>query len=92
MSLERLADALRFLLLHREILALVHLVGFVRKHGFTMLDCQQETAHLASMGACPIPRERFVEELGSLVDAPGIARWPARLLLSSSDHESARMA
>ena len=72
-------------------IALVHLVDFVRKHGFTMLDCQQETAHLATMGARAIPRGQFIEELGSLVDAPGIACWPASLSLSSSDHEPARI-
>ena len=66
-------------------IALVYLVDFVKKRGFTMLDCQQETAHLATMGAHPIPRERFLEELGSLVDAPGIARWPPRLFLSPYD-------
>jgi leucyl/phenylalanyl-tRNA--protein transferase len=28
-----------------------------------MIDCQQETAHLESLGAAPIPRQVFLEQL-----------------------------
>jgi len=28
-----------------------------------MIDCQQETRHLASMGAAPVPRSAFVQRL-----------------------------
>ena len=30
--------------------------AFLRRHGVQMVDCQQETGHLASLGAAPIPR------------------------------------
>src|SRR5437667_6961755 len=36
--------------------ALVHLVGMLRAYNFPLVDCQQETAHLARFGAKPIPR------------------------------------
>lgn len=63
-------------------IALAHLVAFARTRGIPMLDCQQETAHLASLGARPIPREDFVAEVARLVEAPDVA-WPERLVWSS---------
>ena len=39
-------------------IALAYLVAFLRSHGVRMIDCQQETGHLASLGAAPIPRSR----------------------------------
>ena len=64
-------------------IALAHLVAFARSHAMPMLDCQQETAHLASLGARPIPREDFVAEVARLVDGPDVA-WPERLAWSST--------
>jgi leucyl/phenylalanyl-tRNA--protein transferase len=50
--------------------ALVHLAGMLRARGMPMIDCQQETAHLASFGARPIPRRVFAERLAALVNCP----------------------
>ena len=55
--------------------ALAYLVHFLRRHGVTMIDCQQETGHLASLGAAPIPRARFVAHLRNTIDAPAIGPW-----------------
>ncbi len=63
-------------------IALAHLVAFARSEGMPMLDCQQQTAHLASLGARPIPRTDFVERVATLVEQPSIARWPERLVWS----------
>jgi leucyl/phenylalanyl-tRNA--protein transferase len=41
--------------------ALGALVGALRRHGFPMIDCQQATPHLASLGAREIPRASFLE-------------------------------
>jgi len=41
-------------------IALAALVGFCRHHGVTMIDCQQNTRHLASLGAAEMSRSRFV--------------------------------
>ena len=41
-------------------IALAALVGFCRKHGLPMIDCQQNTAHLASLGAAEMRRTDFV--------------------------------
>ena len=49
--------------------ALVHLVAMLRARGFPMIDCQQETAHLARFGARPVPRKAFAEDLAALVNS-----------------------
>jgi leucyl/phenylalanyl-tRNA--protein transferase len=48
--------------------ALVHLVGMLRARGMPLVDCQQETRHLASFGARPIPRRTFAEHVSTLVN------------------------
>jgi leucyl/phenylalanyl-tRNA--protein transferase len=47
--------------------ALVHLVDKLRDLGVPLVDCQQETGHLAALGARPIPRDRFAAHLGELI-------------------------
>jgi leucyl/phenylalanyl-tRNA--protein transferase len=56
-------------------IALAYLVAFLRSHGVKMIDCQQETAHLASLGAAPIPRAAFLEHLRAAIRQPGISDW-----------------
>jgi len=55
--------------------ALSYLVAFLRSHGVQMVDCQQETGHLASLGAAPIARSRFLEHLRSAIREPAITDW-----------------
>jgi leucyl/phenylalanyl-tRNA--protein transferase len=55
--------------------ALAYLVAFLRGHGVRLVDCQQETSHLASLGAAPIPRARFLEHLRAAIRQPAIAQW-----------------
>jgi leucyl/phenylalanyl-tRNA--protein transferase len=55
--------------------ALAYLVAFLRRHGVTMIDCQQETGHLASLGAAPISRAAFLEHVRSAIHEPEIAEW-----------------
>ncbi len=45
-------------------LALAALVGFCRAHAIHSIDCQQNTAHLASLGAREMPRQLFLEHVG----------------------------
>jgi leucyl/phenylalanyl-tRNA--protein transferase len=56
-------------------IALAYLIAFLRSHGVKMIDCQQETAHLASLGASPIPRAAFLEHLRAAIRLPGINDW-----------------
>jgi leucyl/phenylalanyl-tRNA--protein transferase len=53
--------------------ALAHLVAIARSRRIAMIDCQQQTAHLASLGARPIPRAAFAARLRELIhsDEPG---------------------
>jgi leucyl/phenylalanyl-tRNA---protein transferase len=56
-------------------IALAYLVAFLRSQGVAMIDCQQETAHLASLGAAPIRRSAFLEHLRAAIREPGIEEW-----------------
>jgi leucyl/phenylalanyl-tRNA--protein transferase len=48
---------------------LAALVALLRERGMVLIDCQQETGHLASLGARPIPRGEFVRLLSELVSS-----------------------
>jgi len=56
-------------------IALAALVCFCRAHGIEVIDCQQETGHLASMGARPWPRADFEAHLKRVVDLPAPMNW-----------------
>jgi leucyl/phenylalanyl-tRNA--protein transferase len=49
--------------------AFVTLVRQLTKWGIQLIDCQQETEHLARFGAVSWPRARFVKRVGELVTA-----------------------
>ncbi len=61
--------------------ALVALVAQLQRLHVPLLDCQQETAHLASFGARPMPRAQFAIALAELIHStdppPGWPRAPA---------------
>lgn len=50
-------------------IALAALVCFCRHHGIAMIDCQQNTAHLASLGAREIARADFIAHVAAVRDA-----------------------
>lgn len=51
-------------------IALAALVAWCRVHGVPLIDCQQNTAHLASLGAAEMPRLQFLRHLHAVVDLP----------------------
>jgi leucyl/phenylalanyl-tRNA--protein transferase len=53
-------------------IALAALVAWCRAQGVAMIDCQQNTRHLASLGAREVPRREFVQQV-----ALGTAKPPA---------------
>ncbi len=55
--------------------AFAHLVGWLRQHDYSVIDCQMNTSHLASLGAREIPRSEFTELLGRFTLEPGISDW-----------------
>ncbi len=55
-------------------IALAALSAWCLKNQVTMIDCQQETAHLKSLGANPIPRRVFLEQLQISINQTKIER------------------
>lgn len=51
-------------------IAIAALVAFCLHHGITMIDCQQNTRHLASLGASEIKRDCFLEHIAIKRDLP----------------------
>jgi leucyl/phenylalanyl-tRNA--protein transferase len=47
--------------------ALYHLIGFLKHHGFDLVDVQQSTPHMQRLGAEEIPRSRFLEILNASI-------------------------
>lgn len=45
--------------------ALAGLVAFCRAHSLELIDCQQNTQHLASLGGAEMPRAKFAEEVSA---------------------------
>lgn len=61
-------------------IALAYLVHFLRCEQVEMIDCQQQTAHLASLGARPMTRRRFLALMQPALDKTPISVWKPRLL------------
>ncbi|MGA0608723.1 leucyl/phenylalanyl-tRNA--protein transferase [Caldimonas sp. KR1-144] len=56
-------------------IALAALVAFCRAHGIEAIDCQQNTAHLASLGAREWPRRAFEAHLARCVHEQAPKDW-----------------
>jgi leucyl/phenylalanyl-tRNA--protein transferase len=56
-------------------IALAALVAWCRAHGITLIDCQQHTLHLASLGAREISRAEFEAHLSRVLGEPPPPRW-----------------
>lgn len=54
-------------------MALAMLVSVARRHGVGMIDCQQNTRHLASLGAREVTREAFIRHMARAQERPAIA-------------------
>ena len=63
-----------------------HLHRFLQQNDFQLIDCQQETTHLMSLGAYAIPRSEFLQELKVLTKEPtlvgnwGSGKWEEMFL------------
>jgi len=55
--------------------ALAYLVHFLRANDVLLIDCQQETAHLASLGAESIPRKELIDHIQHATKCAPIASW-----------------
>jgi len=50
-----------------------------------LIDCQQETSHLASLGGRSLPRSDFIEHIQRAITEPDITDWQPRALFDGSD-------
>jgi len=56
--------------------AFVKLVEFLRRHAFSMIDCQITTDHLARFGAKEVPQHHFMNQLERALREPTIrGKW-----------------
>jgi leucyl/phenylalanyl-tRNA--protein transferase len=56
--------------------ALVHLVDMLKRRDMPLIDCQQDTAHLARLGARQISRKEFADAVTRLVhSSPPAGMW-----------------
>jgi len=60
--------------------ALAYLVEFLRDQGVELIDCQQETSHLSSLGGRIMPRNAFISHMKSAIAQPPIENWAPRLM------------
>ena len=56
-------------------LAFAHLVYFLKSQQVAMIDCQQQTRHLASLGAAPISRRDFIAHISAATGQSPITEW-----------------
>ncbi len=56
-------------------IALAALICFCREHGIDLIDCQQRTGHLASMGGRELSRSVFEAAIAERLQAPAVTRW-----------------
>lgn len=61
-------------------IALAYLVRFLERRGITHMDCQQETPHLATLGASTMSRQEFLARLRAALGRPS-PDWQAGRLL-----------
>ena len=60
-------------------IALAYLVRFLRRHGVEMIDCQQDTHHLASLGGMTIARAEFEQLIVKFTRMPELPWRSGRL-------------
>lgn len=66
--------------------ALVHLVARLRRGGFSLLDTQFVTSHLAQFGAIEVPRQRYKQMLRAAMDHEADWHvWPQGAVLSGEE-------
>ena len=56
-------------------IALAALVAFCREHAIGLIDCQQHTGHLESLGAREVSRAAFEARVAAAIAGPTITDW-----------------
>ena len=63
-------------------IALAYLVHFLKTRGVVMIDCQQDTAHLAALVARPMAREKLMDHVKIAISQPEIDDWQPLAIFS----------
>jgi leucyl/phenylalanyl-tRNA--protein transferase len=63
-------------------IALAYLVEFLRNHEVELIDCQQETDHLASLGGRTLARNTFISHMKVAIARPAIRNWAPQYLFA----------
>lgn len=63
-------------------IALAYLVEFLRDHEVELIDCQQETDHLASLGGRTLARNTFISHMKVAIAQPTIGYWAPTYLFA----------
>lgn len=63
-------ESMFYLMRDASKFAFYHLVRLLQKWNFKLIDAQQETEHMKSLGAISIPRDKFMKELEDAVSQP----------------------
>lgn len=71
-------------------IALAYLVRHLTAQGVALIDCQQQTRHLASLGARPIARSKFLQHVRAATAQPSLAWTPGWLDSAGMLHPLAR--
>ena len=71
-------------------IALAYLVRHLTAQGVALIDCQQQTHHLASLGARPIARSKFLQHVRAATAQPSLAWTPGWLDSAGMLHPLAR--
>ena len=63
-----------------------HAVRFLMNEGCELIDCQLSSEHLSSLGAIPVPRQEFLNQLQRLIADPGTpGSWSTRFASCSAN-------
>jgi leucyl/phenylalanyl-tRNA--protein transferase len=62
-------------------IAFAALICFCRAHGIAMIDCQQHTGHLESLGARQLQRAEFEARVARSLGEPAVRDWTYDLSL-----------
>jgi leucyl/phenylalanyl-tRNA--protein transferase len=56
--------------------AFITLVRRLQSEGYRVIDCQQETGHLKSLGGEAVSRREFLDLIGPIREEPGVrSKW-----------------
>jgi len=73
-------ESMFYQLANASKLAFYHFIEFLKQNDFKLIDAQQETTHLKSLGAYTVTREDFIDLLNIYVSEPSLCgNWGTKV-------------